>query len=249
MAFAQSSSYRPIASAVATLGVSDRVAFLRRTYGHLGVALLAWAGLTAVIFRVTPTVSVGFSAWALKDSFHWLLIMAAFMGIGHISQRLASSETSRGIQYLGLGLTVVAWSFLLQPLLWAVVLSSDGGASFNPMALLSQAALITATIFVGLTLTVFITRKDFSFLRGALTVASFGALGVILASIAFGFSLGMLFSGAMILMMAGYILYQTSLVMAHFRPTQHVAAALMLFSTVAMLFWYVVRILLSARNR
>jgi uncharacterized protein len=248
MAFAQSQSYRPIASAVATLGVSDRVAFLRRTYGHLGVALLAWAGLTAAIFRV-PSVSWTFSAWAAGSNFNWLLVMGAFMGIGHISQRLATSETSRGLQYLGLALTVVVWSFLLQPLLWMVMWSSKGGASFDPIALLSQAALITATIFIGLTATVFITRKDFSFLRGALTVASFASLGVILAAIAFGFSLGMLFSGAMVLLMAGYILYQTSLVMAHFRPTQHVAAALMLFSTVAMLFWYVVRILLSARNR
>ena len=33
MAFAQSA--RPIPGAVATLGVSDRVTFLRKTYGHL----------------------------------------------------------------------------------------------------------------------------------------------------------------------------------------------------------------------
>ena len=90
-----------------------------------------------------------------------------------------------------------------------------------------------------MTLTVFLTKKDFSFLRGALVVASFGTLGVIIASIAFGFSLGAVFAGAMILLMAGYILYQTSLVMAHFSPTAHVAASLMLFSAVATLFWYV----------
>jgi uncharacterized protein len=248
MAFAQARSFRPIASAVATLGVGDRVAFLRRTYAHLGIALFCWAGLTAAIFRVTPEVSLNFSAWALNGSGHWLMILVAFMGIGYLSERLAASDSSRGLQYLGLGLTIAAWSFLLQPLLWVVMLKSDGGASFNASTLLTQAVILTATIFVGLTATVFITRKDFSFMRGALTVGSFAALGVILASMAFGFSLGMLFSGVMILLMAGYILYQTSQVMAHFRPTQHVAAALMLFSTVATLFWYVVRILLASRD-
>ncbi|MGE0403450.1 MAG: permease, partial [Kofleriaceae bacterium] len=73
-------------------------------------------------------------------------------------------------------------------------------------------------------------------------------LGVILASMLFGFSLGALFAGLMILLMGGYILYQTSLVMSQFPPTAHVAAALMLFSTVATLFWYVLNFLMSMRR-
>jgi len=79
--------------------------------------------------------------------------------------------------------------------------------------------VITLAIFAGLTAVVFVTKKDFSFMRGVLAILTFGALGVIVASLMFGFSLGAVFSGAMILLMAGYILYQTSLVMAHFpRP-------------------------------
>jgi FtsH-binding integral membrane protein len=52
----------------------------------------------------------------------------------------------------------------------------------------------------------------------------------------------------MIVLMAGYILYQTSLLMAYFRPTQHVAASLMLFSTIATLFWYVLQLLMSLQR-
>jgi FtsH-binding integral membrane protein len=96
---------------------------------------------------------------------------------------------------------------------------------------------------------VFLTKKDFSFMRGALAIGSFAALGVIVASMAFGFSLGAVFCGAMILLMAGYILFQTSLVMSHFPPSGYVAAALMLFSTVAMLFWYVLQLLMSLGRR
>jgi len=75
------------------------------------------------------------------------------------------------------------------------------------------------------------------------------ALGLILASAIFGFSLGALFAGAMVLLMAGYILYQTSIVLGTFLPTAHVAAALMLFSTVATLFWYVLQLLMSLRRQ
>jgi FtsH-binding integral membrane protein len=52
----------------------------------------------------------------------------------------------------------------------------------------------------------------------------------------------------MILLMAGYILYQTSVIMKEFPPTAFVAAALMLFSTIATLFWYVLRLLMSLRS-
>jgi FtsH-binding integral membrane protein len=85
-------------------------------------------------------------------------------------------------------------------------------------------------------------------LHGILVVLSFAALGVILASMLFGFQLGAVFCGAIIALMAGYILFQTSHVMRDFPPTHHVAAALMLFSTVATLFWYVLQLLMSLRR-
>ena len=80
------------------------------------------------------------------------------------------------------------------------------------------------------------------------TIATFGALGIIIASALFGFSLGVIFVGAMIVLMAGYILYQTTLVMSYFPPSSYVAASLMLFSTVATLFWYVLQLIMSLRG-
>lgn len=259
---ALSNTARPIPGAVATLGVSDRVTFLRKTYAHLGGALIAWAALTAGFMRFAPKLSFSFSKWALTGGFSWLIVILLFMGVGMVAQRLAQSGTSRGVQYLGLFLEVGAWSVLLQPILWLLMLkfgnpnemitSTDG---ITPMlsgqaaSILGQAVVITLAIFTGLTLTVFLTKKDFSFMRGVLAICSFAALGVIVASLIFGFHLGAIFCGLMILMMAGYILYQTSLVMSHFPPTAHVAAALMLFSTVATLFWYVLQFLMSMNRR
>ncbi len=248
MAFAAASRVRVIPGAVATLGVSERVAFLRRTYAHLGVALLAWAGLTAGMMTVGKSFSLGFSEWAFNGRWSWMLVMVAFMVVGSVAQRMATSNTSRGVQYAGLALFVAAEALLLQPMLWIALYRSGGDpAAFSKLIL--SAGIITMAIFVGLTLTVFVSKKDFSFLRGALMMASFAAIGVVFASMLFGFQLGAIFAGIMIFIMGGYILYQTSMVASQFPPTHHVAAALMLFSTIATLFWYVLRLLMELNRR
>ncbi|MGE0870502.1 MAG: Bax inhibitor-1 family protein [Kofleriaceae bacterium] len=225
--------------------MSDRVAFLRKTYGLLGVALIAWAAITAGMMTYMQTTSLKFASFALGGAWNWLIILGAFMGVGWVAQRLAMSETSRGLQYVGLLVAVLAEALIVQPLLWIAILK------FGPSGgneLIMQAGLITMVIFGGLTATVFITKKDFSFMRGALTIASFAFLGIILASLLFGFHLGGIFAGIGILLMSGYILYYTSVVMKEFPPTAHVSAALILFSTIATLFWYVLQLLMSLRN-
>lgn len=242
MAFAQTSR-RPIEGAVATIGVSDRVDFLRKTYGLLGVSLVVFAALTGLLMRTE--FSQSFTMWAFGGQFNWLMVLGLFMVTGVVAQKLATSDSSRGLQFVGLGIAVVAEAILLQPMLWLAFLKF--GAT-DAISIIMQATVITLSIFIGLTLTVFITKKDFSFMRGVLMMCSFGALGVIVASMIFGFSLGSLFTGFMILLMGGYILFQTSAVLRDFPPRAYVAAALMLFSTIATLFWYVLRLLMSRRN-
>lgn len=262
---ALSSTARPIEGAVATLGVSDRVTFLRKTYAHLGVALIAFAAITGGLLRFAPKVSWGFSKWALQGRWTWLAVLGLFMVVGYVAERLARSESSQGLQYAGLGLAVIAEAFLLQPMIWILMLKfgnpetmfvmTSTGTDVIPTlsgqaaSILTQAVVITLAIFIGLTAVVFVTKKDFSFMRGVLAICTFAALGVILASLMFGFHLGAIFSGLMILLMAGYILFQTSLVMSQFPPAGYVAAALMLFSTIATLFWYVLRLLMELNSR
>lgn len=254
MAFAQSA--RPIQGAVATLGVSDRVAFLRKTYGLLGLSLIAFAAVTAGMMRFATHLSLSFSVWALSGRYTWLAVLGMFMAVGWVTKSMARSTTSNVIPLLGLLLGVVAEAVILQPLLWLCIdmfghvnVQSADFQLGDAGKIIMEAAIITIVIFVGLTLTVFISGKDFSFLRGALMICSFAALGVIVGSLLFGFSLGVVFCGAMVLLMAGYILYQTSLCMAHFPPTAYVAAALMLFSTIATLFWYVLQLVMSMNRR
>jgi uncharacterized protein len=267
MAFAQTADRRPIAGAVATLGVSDRVAFLRKTYGVLGFALVAFAVLTGGMLAYAPNLSWAVSSWAMfNGGFGWLLVFGLFIAAITVAQRLAMSETSRGLQYLGLGIGILAQVMLMQPILWLllmqfgdhVVVSSYSAFTMSrhytmhmnaqTTAIVMQAVVLTLAIFIGLTLTVFVTRKDFSFLRGILFLGSCALIGIALASWAFGFSVGALFCGFGILVMGGYILYQTSLVMSYFPPTGYVAAALMLFTTVATLFRLVLTLLISMNS-
>ena len=89
---------------------------------------------------------------------------------------------------------------------------------------------------------------NFSFLRGVVTIGMFAALGVIVASIAFGFTLGLVFTGLLIGLLALKILYDTSLMLNYFPPSQYVSAALMLFGTVATLFWNIMVFLMRMRS-
>jgi hypothetical protein len=95
---------------------------------------------------------------------------------------------------------------------------------------------------------VFVTRKDFSFLRKTLFVGGIAAMGLIVVAILTGFSLGPIFTYAMIALACGYILYHTSNVLHHYRIGQHVAAALALFASVALLFWYIIQLFLMSRD-
>ncbi len=255
---------RPIPGAVATLGVSDRVEFLRKTYGLLALSLIGFALITGLMMRFMTETSFQFSSWALKGQWTWIAVLVMFMAVGWISERLARSETSKGVQLGGLALGVIAQGVLIQPLLWVLFLqfgkpadfvfnASGNIVSFTASGLavkiLMQSIVITLAIFIGLTATVFVTKKDFSFMRGALVIGSFAALGVIVGSMIFGFQLGAVFCGAMIFLMSLYVLYQTSLVMSHFPPTAYVSAALMLFSTIATLFWYVLQLMMALNRR
>jgi FtsH-binding integral membrane protein len=81
-----------------------------------------------------------------------------------------------------------------------------------------------------------------------LWVAGLGALGLIVCAIVVGFDLGVWFSAAMIVLASAYILYDTSNVLHQYRTDQHVAAALALFASVALLFWYALRLMMSLRR-
>jgi len=161
------------------------------------------------------------------------------MGVSFLANYWASSDTSPGLQYAGLGLYVVAEAVIFLPLMM-IAMARTGDASI-PLS----AGITTLIMFGGLTALVMTTGANLTWMGKYLAIAGFGAIAIVIASLVMGFSLGILFSAAMITFACGYILYDTSNVMHNYRTTQHVAAALALFASVALLFWYVVRIFIE----
>ncbi len=224
------------AGAAAGARVDERVSFIRRTYSHLAGAIALFVLLEAVLLQMPFAQRMTEAMFSSPMS--WLLVLGGFMLIGWFAEKWARSGASPGMQYLGLGLYVVAEAVIFVPLLFIASRLSDP-------TVIPTAGLLTLTIFAGLTGTVFITRKDFSFMRGFLMVAAFAALGAIVAGAIFGFSLGLWFSVAMVLVAGGYVLYYTSNVLFHYRTDQHVAASLALCSAIALLFWYILRVVME----
>jgi uncharacterized protein len=221
---------------VSTKDIDARVSFIRKTYAHLTGAVLGFAGLEVLLFKSG-------AAYAMLKAmsgvpYVWALVLGMFVLVGWVADWWANNMESRPLQYLGLALYVVAEALVFVPLMFMATAYSDAWV-------LPSAAITTLTTFAGLTVAVFTTKKDFSFMRSALIAGSFLSLGVIGASIMFGFQLGIFFSAAMVLLASGSILYNTSNILHHYRTDQHVAASLSLFSSVALLFWYILRIFMS----
>ena len=72
-------------------------------------------------------------------------------------------------------------------------------------------------------------------------------MGLIVCAVLFGFNLGLVFSFAMVFLASGAILYDTSKILHNYGPQQYVAASLQLFASVALLFWYVLQIVMNRR--
>jgi FtsH-binding integral membrane protein len=234
------SNYGSFGDAAAFAVESERATFIRRTYAHVLWAIVAFVLLEVVLFKVLSEETLKSIPGLMMGGFGWLIVLGAFMAVSWVATSWANSGASPTVQYLGLALYVIAEAIIFLPLL-VIAQYFVGDKSLIP-----SAGLITLLMFGGLTAVVYLTKVDFSFLGTYLWVGGFAAMGLIVASIFFGgFSLGILFSTFMIVLASGYIVYHTSNILHHYRTDQYVAAALALFAAVALLFWYVLQILMS----
>jgi FtsH-binding integral membrane protein len=213
----------------------DRAAFIRRTYSHLAVALLLFTGFEYYLVHAPFAAKL---ASSMTGGMSWMIVLGLFMGVSYVANKLATSGGSEQMQYLGLGIFIIAEAIVFLPLLFMAT-------HFGGEGLIPSAGLMTLLLVGGITATVFITKKDFSFMGSILSMGGFVALGFIGCSMIFGFSLGLIFSAVMILFAGGSVLYSTSNVLHQYRTDQHVAASLSLFASVALLFFYILQFLMS----
>ncbi len=231
-------SYAPYGYHTAADAPADaRAGFIVKTYLHLAGAIFAFVILEAILLA-SPLKGIMLGMLS-GGQMSWLIIMIGFIGVSWLAQSWANSSTSPGMQYAGLILYVVAQAVIFVPLM-AI-------ANVYDPAIIPTAGLTTLALFAVMTGIVFVTRIDFSFMRAILMFGSFAALALIVVAIVTGFSLGPIFMVCMIALACGYIIYDTSNVLHRYRIGQHVAAALALFASVALLLWYVIQLFMSRR--
>ncbi|SFH90904.1 Bax inhibitor-1/YccA family protein [Halpernia frigidisoli] len=215
---------------------SERAEFYKKTYMHVALAILAFMVVESLLLKYIPDELI---MKMLGGRFIWLGILGLFWLGSYVSEKWTLSQ-DKNVQYAGLGFYVILESVIFLPLIFIAT-------RYAGLEIIQQAGLITVALFAGLTAVVFMTNTDFSFLRTAITVGGFVALGLIVAGAIFGFNLGLWFSVGMVILASGAILYQTSKLKDTYSTDQYVGASLLLFSSIMLLFWYVLRILMSRK--
>ncbi|MGJ8684574.1 MAG: Bax inhibitor-1/YccA family protein [Nonlabens sp.] len=229
------STYQPLIS----VDEDTRVAFYKRTYAHVALAVGLFIIVEAIFLRIEPLVEFALS---MTQGWRWMIMLGGFMLATNYAERLAHKSHDRTQQYLALILFVIAEAFIFLPLIWISIAYSGGSMDLFSNPVINQAAVMTLALFTGLSAIVLFTKKDFSFLRNVIMIGSFIALGLIVAGMLFGFNLGLAFSGGMVVLAAGSILYQTSNLVHKYSTDQHVGASLGLFASLMLLFWYLLSI-------
>jgi len=226
-------AYQP--TPIEALGTDARARFIARTYNHLFGAIILFTLLEVAYFQTGVAETMA----AAMLSVNWLFVLGGFMVVSWLASRFSHTSSSLGVQYMALIGFVVAWSIIFVPMLYIANHYAPGS--------IESAAALTLIGFAGLTAIAFWTRKDFSFLGGMLRWGGILALVAIAGGVLFGFNLGMWFSVAMVGFAGAAILYDTSNILHHFPEDRYVGAAIQLFASVALMFWYILRIFMSRR--
>ena len=214
----------------------ERVAFYKKTYTHVAGGVLAFIVFEYFLLQSASIVEFAISMF---QGYRMLILLGLFMLVTNYAESTVIKAANRNVQYMGYALYIFAEAFIFVPLIFIAVSITE---SFE---VLNQAAIVTLSLFTGISAIVFVTKKDFSFLRAGLTAGFFIAIGLIVAGILFGFNLGLWFSVGMCVLAAGSILYQTSNLIHKYGTEDYVPSALVLFASLMLLFWYVIQIFLS----
>ena len=198
---------------------------LRNTYALLSMTLI-FSGLMAF---AGIAMQVGHGAALIAD-------IVAIVMLWFVLPRTANSATGIPVIFaitglLGLGLGPVLSHYLaVNP---SIVMTALGG---------------TGVIFLGLSAYALTTRKDFSFMAGFLMVGLFVVLGAALLNIFLAMPvLFLVINAAIIMIMSGFILYETSSII-HGGETNYIMATASLFLSILNLFQALLHILGAFSN-
>ncbi len=219
------------AQTAAQATVAERMGFIRKVYALFFAATLFAIGGVALGMSYPPLFE-----FALDHP--WIMLFAMLGGV----MGAQAVRHVRGLNLLVLFAFTTFTGVVISPLMFYI-------SQVNP-ASIWQAGLLTVGIFGGLTAYVFISKRDFSFLRGmlwtGLIVMILGGLAnvFIVGSSALGFGL----AAATLLLFAGFVLYDTSYIIRQYPTKEYVAGALSLYLDAFNIFLALIRILNAGRR-
>ncbi|WP_178990783.1 MULTISPECIES: Bax inhibitor-1/YccA family protein [Winogradskyella] len=222
---------------IGSLSDVDRVAFYKKTYAHVAGGVLAFILFEYLLLQSDTIVDFMLS---MTEGYKWLLMLGGFMLATNYAEGMALRTSDKNMQYLAYGIYIFFEALIFVPMIYIAAFYMESGPE-----ILNQAAIVTLALFTGLSAAVLMTKTDFSFLKTGLTIGFFIAIGLIIAGTIFGFNLGLWFSVAMCLLAGGSILYQTSNLVKKYGVEDYIPAALGLFASLMLLFWYILRIFMS----
>jgi len=198
-----------------TARVDARIGFLGRTYGMLALCIAAGS--------IGAYASMGM---AFPYQHPWMMLFVMMGGIFAV-QGLRHTPVVNVIALLGFG-AITGMS--IAPLVSMVAAKSG--------MLVAQAFMTTAVSFVALTAYTFVSKRDFSFLKGFVWTGLIALIVLGLSNMLF-FESGMVAlatSGIGVLLFSAFILFDTSSVLRQYPDDEYIAAALTLYLDVFLLF-------------
>jgi len=196
----------------------DRISFLGKTYGMLALCIAAGS--------IGAFMSMGL-AFPQEHPFMMLFVMIGGIFLVQGVRRIP------GVNLLALLVFGAITGMAISPLVGMVAAESG--------TLVTQAFFTTAVAFVSLTAYTFISRRDFSFLKGFVWVGLISIIVLGLSNYFFFESplLALGISGMGVLLFSAFILYDTSNILRDYPNDEYVSAALTLYLDVFLLFQHV----------
>jgi len=216
---------------VAEASIHIRMAFVRKVYAILSVQLVATAALSAVSFW-----SDSYRNWIQSNT--WMVWVSLFGAIGFMLLTYWKRKSYPTNLLFLTGFTALeAYSI-------SVI------TSFYDSKIVLQAVLLTAGIFVALTVFACQTKYDFTswmpYLFGGLwALILFGFMAMFFP---YNSTVELVYSGIAALIFSAYILVDTQLIMRHYHVEEEIAAAISLYLDIINLFLAILRILNSQQN-
>lgn len=232
----------------------ERVRYLRKVYGLLAVsAVFAFAagGLAVTVGEVAMPLAGGRSVMVpiipalmiQNHSLMWIMFGVLFAGT-FVAGAVSKVPILNLVALFGVSALM---GFELAPMVWVAQYFASEGAALSS-APVRDTTMMVGGIFVGLTGYVFVTKKDFSYLKATLSMGFFVVfVCCILAAFMDSevFSLAVASAGAVLSI--GFLLYQTSYIFKHSDMDDPVGDALGLLVQLRNLFMFLLRIFMSRR--